>query len=685
MPPKSTWTNNELKKLYELRENGKTWREIGESFPHKSGGSCERKYSRTNWSKFLEDPNARRTNIAKVARWTHDEMIQLDAFIRAGKSYSFIAEEMDRSTISVERQAQQTDWTAWKVIKDIEEDDVKEDGDVLLQRLIDALLTISRHDGDRLRDLKEDYFLSRINLDKDKCFISFKELKEKAFDSLENLGFGNDEEITLGEGTYIVLGDSHGKHTKKDMFSLIRQANKYFKPKKIIHVGHMLDDDDDISYDWGSFKNLIVLAKVEELKILQANRNKFNLSFQIARECVSIGDLSILNQDLIQDFVITAINNVKSDIVGEKAIINSHRQEFFTRCCHEGVSYIASPGCVCERHIVRTVKQIHFLDGKHVKQAFPESFIKYRRQKQMYKYWEYGLLIIKVDAQGNHTVIPCPIRNTPNGFTFAYFDKMITSKGVYNPDKKIFINADSHSNNHDCGVLDIQEQIVKDYKPDVFVNLGDTHNCSSLNHHDMDKGRVIFTDYLDEGAITYYILKRMANWAKKKHIIYGNHERFARDFIGKFPQLAKYLDFPFQCDLAGLGYELTELKDVLKIGDSKYIHGDARMFGAPGAKIEKVARTFGRNTFVGHIHRTEIRFGCYGVGLTGQLDQEYNEPNSSNWVHGIGLCNQYKGKSWSTSIAIIDNICVINKTYKSVKPSNWTLKNYTARLVYDVK
>ena len=687
--PVSLWTNQELTTLYKLRQEGRSFQFISEEInksnkDKKSPNACCRKYSRVNWDIFLSDGKDGQA-VLNGGRWTHDEMIQLDAFIRAGKSYSFIADEMHRSIISVERQSQTTDWEAWRSIKDIEEEEVREDEDVLLQRLIDSILTISRYDKERLNSLKEKYFLSRINLDKEKFFISFNELKSKAFKRLEDIGFGNEEEITLGEGTYIIVGDSHGKHTKKEMFSLLRQANKYIKPNNIIHIGHILDDDDDISYEWGSFKNLIVLSKIEELKVLQANRNRFNLNFKLVRECVNIGDLSVLNQDLNQDYVITPLKSIQSNIVGPKAIVNNHRQEFFTRCCNEGVSYIASPGCMCERHIVKTVKQMDFTDGKHVKQAFPESFIKYRRMKQMYKYWENGLLIVRVDKEGHQTVIPCPIKHTSSGFTFAYFDKMVTSKGVFSPDKKIFINADCHSDNHDCNVLDIQDQIVKDYKPDIYVNLGDTHNCSSLNHHEIERGKVIFKDYLAEGASTYYILKKMSTWAKKIHIIYGNHERFARDFIGKFPQLANYLDFPFQCDLKALGYKMTELKEVLRIGTAKFVHGDARMYGQAGTKIEKVSRTYGKDTFVGHIHRTEIRMGCYGVGLTGNLDQEYNEPSASDWVNGVGFCNQYKGKSWMTSIAIIDNKCILKKVYTPKNPSSWKVKDYTARIVYDVK
>ena len=199
----------------------------------------------------------------------------------------------------------------------------------------------------------------------------------------------------------------------------------------------------------------------------------------------------------------------------------------------------------------------------------------------------------------------------------------------------------------------------------------------------MDRGITITENILEESAKVHYVLKRMALWAKEKHLIYGNHERFAADFVAKFPQFGKYLDFKFLCGTEDLGYQLTNLKNVLKIGSASFIHGDLTMYGQPGSKIEKASRTFGENTFVGHIHYASIRFGSYSIGLAGKLDQEYNEASASTWVHGFGLCNQFEGKSWMTTIPIVKNKCIINKkTYIPKNPKNWDLNKFNVKLQY---
>lgn len=686
----STWTTEELKSIYDLRHKQHfTWKKIATKIKTKTATSIKKKDRRTDWNEFLKDPDAYDRGVSFRRKWSFEEMIQLDAYLQAGQSYDFIAEKLGRSISSVESQAQKTDWKAWKKIKEVSPDgkieSISQDQqESLLDQLIGALLTICRYEFNRLENIKEKDFLVKVNLEKLPIPMSFNDLRAKAREELVILGFGNPETKDLSPGTYVIVGDSHGKHTKKEMFDLIDSVNRFLKPKNIIHIGHILDDDNDISWDWERYNNLLILAKVEELRIVQSQRNKFKFNYDVVRDNLSIGDLVINNQDLITDYVKTSIATLDNQIFDDKVIVNCHRLEFSTRCCNGGVSYFASPGCICENHPIRTVRQINFEDGNVVKQACHDGFIKYRRMKYTNKYWERGLLVVQMDKKKNVTIVPCVIKQTPKGPAISYFDKMITANGVFNPDKKIFVNGDLHCDMHDVNILDIQEQICKDYKPDIHVNVGDTFNYSSLNHHILDRGGVILDKkILDEAAQVNYVLGRCKKWARESYLIYGNHERFAKDFVEKYPQFGQYLDFRFICNLDGLGYKLTQLKDVLKIGSTKFIHGEIKFFGQQGNKMEKTSRTMGKDCFIGHIHRPEIRFGCYSIGLSADLNQSYNETAASNWLHGFGLCNQFMGQSWPTSIAIVDYKCILNgHTYSPLNLESWKMNKYKAHIDY---
>ncbi|TRZ82908.1 hypothetical protein D4R86_01145 [bacterium] len=687
-----TWTTEILQKLDKLRnKENKPWKEIAKVLG-KSENAILRKHARTDWDAFNKKPGTYLKEVEAVRRWNREEMVQLDAFLQTEQcSYAFIAEKLGRSITSVERQAQTTNWEAWRALPNM--DPVTgniggADRADSIQKMVNSINTLTRCEYERLEAISEKTFLEKVNLDKEGLIIPFKELKELATKQLDGMGLGNPECMDLGKGRYVVLGDSHGKYTSKSMFKLLTQINKTLKPDKIIHIGHIVDDDDDISYEWGNFHNLVILAKSEELQVIQNQRNKYNFRYSVVRGVVNLGSLAVINQDMIQDYSKQAMSGLDAEIFEDKAIFNNHRREFFPRCTNEDQSYLASPGCICERHIIKTIKQIDFTDGKHVKQAKPESFIKYRRNKHLCKYWSQGLIVVEVDKEDNHTLIPCPIIKTKKGHTTSYFDKIISSSGVFKPQHKIFVNGDVHSDKHDCSVLDIQEAICADYKPDTHVNVGDTHNYLALNHHVMDRGETIWDQkVLDEAYHTHYVLKRMRKWAKKSYLIYGNHERFATDFVAKFPQFGEYLDFRFLCGVDDLDYDLVNLKGVLKIGPTKFVHGEVSMHGQTGSKLEKASKTFGGTVFIGHVHYPAIRYGCLSVGLSGELNQDYNEPMASTWIHGFGLCNHFDGKSFPTTLAIIKNKILINgKAYiPSKKPQLWKPTSYKAKIVFEDK
>ena len=690
MAKKDTWSKKQLLDLYRYKHNEKkTIREIS-TLLKKTQGAVSKKYKRVDWEAFISDPDLYLSE-GSNKKWTQVEMAQLYAFLQSDKSYGYIAENLGRSYISIERKAQTTNWQAWKAAigENTENpENVPEDEKEIKERFITSLVILSRYDHKRLKNIGEMEFLRKINFDEEALppYITFKTIMDGAKAELDSMGFGNPELTKYKEGTYVIVGDSHGKHTKTNMFKLITHINKHIKPTKIIHIGHILDDDNDISYNWGKIDNLVIVAKVEELQTIQDQRNKFDFNYEIIRGGIQLGnDLLVMNQDMISDYVKTPISNLDSQIFDSQVIVNSHRLELMPKCSNEGPSYLISPGALCEKHINRTIKQIDFEDKKTVKHAYCGSFSKYRRMQHMFNYWNQGMIVVNVARNGDHTPIPCMIKKMGKRYITAYFDKMVTSEGVRNPDKKIFVAGDTHSPNHDSNVLDILEQVCFDYEADVYVNVGDVHDYRCLNHHTMEKGITITENILDESAKVHSVLKRMATWAKESHLLYGNHERFAADFMAKFPQFDKYLDFRFLCGLDKLGYNLTNLKDVLKIGTAKFIHGDVSMYGQSGSKIEKISRTFGENSFVGHVHFPSIRFGSYSIGLSGTLDQDYNEPTASKWIHGFGMCNQYEGASWLTTIPIVDNKCYINdQRYTPKAPKSWDAKKYKVSLVYEM-
>ena len=659
--------------------------------------ACRRQYLRTDWENL--DNNA-----IPPRPWRVEDLVALYTLREeAHLGYKAIGAKLNRAPAQCETKFQHTDWEpilahrsavggGASEINPADADKIKEEN---INQLAMYLVELSRYSLQRLEAMTQDHFLEKANMGRDDLPIGFDSLKEAACKRMNSMGLGYAETKDFGEGTYLVFGDSHGKHTPTKLFALVKQLNSFFKPKAIIHIGHALDDDNDISFIWQDFSNLTILAKREELatlaKVNERLKEKGKKEYDICRGSIQVGDMTVANQDMITDYVLTPIGTIKRQLFPDSVIVNLHRHEFDSRTVSNGHSVIMSPGCLCENHIAKVIKQMDFTDGLQVKMAYPDGFIKYRRMRHMYNFWEQGFIVVHVDKQGNSFPVQCRIRQTSRGFTTSYCGKIIAEDGAHKPDQKIAFNSDVHCRLHDPEVLDVQGQFCADYRPDVFVNLGDLMRNQAMNHHLMAKNGAhmdvktsrLGLKFLDETAHAHWLLKKMRPWGKKYKLTYGNHERFAKDLADRFPQLAEILDFGFTTDLASLGVELTPLKGVLNMGPLRFIHGDFMMFGAKGPRMDKISHTFSQNTVVGHLHYPCVRLGCYMVGMSGLFDQEYNEPLASAWMHGMGCADIFDGKAFISLIHIRDHRTMIGgKIYSPKSPGDWDLPAYNASLSY---
>jgi hypothetical protein len=586
-------------------------------------------------------------------------------------------------------------WQAKKLKKDAE----KRTKEETFQNLVNGLIELSRHDLHRLEHIDEIQFVTSTNAYDQIRDFDFEDIKRFAEAELYNSGLHRQEKMDLPPGTYLVVGDSHGKFTKQGMFDLMGQVMAHLNVDKIIHVGHLLDDDNHINRRWQDFDDLIVLAGSAEArkieKILDGeevdtrledylnlkgidNKDEYreiykpNFDFHVVRKEITIGNVHINNQHMIRDYVKTPISRLDACLFNRSTITNLHRVEMDYRLVDSDKHFVMSPGCLCEKHVIRTIKQIDYTDGGQVKLSYDEGYIKYRRMRHYYDFWQQGMVVVQYDGD-TVTSVPVRIHNIDGEYVTSYGDKIITSSGVTDPDRKIFVNADMHAELHDGKTLDIQEQVVRDYEPDVYVNLGDTANGSALNHHQLDRKEVILDeDIVREFGVVNYIVNRTATWADERYILYGNHERFLRDYTNKCPQLKSLINFAVLSGIEEAGFHLVGLKEVLEIGGMHFLHGDTIFFGKSGSKMERASSSYGPS-MVGHVHYPSSRLECHSVGMSAVYDHSYNEPAASRWTKGFAKCNQYKGHSFVLNYGFNnDRVLIGSKLYTSEDGSSWS-------------
>ena len=511
--------------------------------------------------------------------------------------------------------------------------------------------------------------------------MSFSEVKDLAAEQIVDLGMAYPKTRTLGKGTYVVVGDSHGKRTATGMFNLLKTINSTIRPTNIIHAGHISDDSDEISYWWQDFPNLVVLGMRSELKLLKDQKHQYD----VVMNTVTLGNLTVTNQYDSGDFVKKSVGKIDPMTIPDVTIVNSHRHEMHSHCAYKKDKIVMSPGCLCDRHTIRTSKVLIFENGfPTVRQVHTSGFQKYNKQEQDNARWENGLMIVEVDSDGKTSVSPCRIRKTSLGFTTSFFDKIYGETETKEPDRKVFFNGDLHCVMHDPEILDIQEQFCSDYKPDAHVNVGDVMDNRALNHHMGgtsgpalyygSNGEIEYRKVLPDIAMTRLVLSRMRRWARESYLLIGNHERFASDFTLKVPQLQGLLSVPIMLGTKELDIGVTHLWRTLELDGMKFIHGDVKVWGGSGgSKVDKVANNYGENTIMGNIHYPAIRSGCYSVPMSGKLDQQYNEVEASQWMQGFGYANVFDGQCFVTIVTVMDGQCLVaGNRYAPRNCSSWS-------------
>ena len=705
------WTNEETKRLHSIvaKHGGPSisaFRKASVKL-NRPIGSCERRYSRTPNVTIIDPTNS---------TWTETDTIKLyDMKVRLKMTYAQIASSLNRTPIACERQFQRADWDSLignsksidAAMSKAEEVDLataesirEEASEKHAKFVVNWLVNSVKFDHDKLLEMDKDTFELKLDgvfnfpdakLKREDVTMSFEEIKRMALNEIDRMGGAYQKYAEFGEGTYVIVGDSHGKHTRSEMFDMLKTLDKTLGVDKIIHVGHIFDDEDEISFLWKNrfADKLVVIGVQSELSLLKSQKHQY----EVVRKAVKLGNkVVVTNQYDVGDFVKKSIGRIDTRTLPTVSIVNAHRHELHTHCAYGDRRIVASPGCVCEKHVIRTDKILMFKDGyPTVRKTYPFGFKKYNKQEQDYERWEQGVIVVEVDKNGFASFSHCRVRKTSLGYTTSFFNVIIGSEGISIPEKKIFFNGDMHSIMHDPQTLDIQEQFCDQYKPDTHVNVGDLVDNRSVNHHMggtsgpaffMKKDEVVYRNLLPEIAVSRYIVQRMRRWAKESHLIIGNHERFAADFVLKHPQFKEMLSTEFILGTSEMDIKTTPLKKTLDFGTVRFIHGDIKIWGGFGSsKVDKVANNYDDNIVMGNIHYPCIRAGCYSVGMSGLLDQDYNETDASQWLQGFGYANMFEDQCFVSLVNIIDHKCrIAGRTYVPRDCSSWEMPQFEASL-----
>ena len=552
------------------------------------------------------------------------------------RTKNYCKECMKAKQKNVYRQKQEGTWIPER------EKSKREDSVDMVTKFLDAC----DYDKTLFDSISKSKFKRLFNIEES---FDFTQLKNEALARLEDLGYLNPETITLNDdGDYLIVGDTFGKKTSTAKFKLLQNIASVLDNPVVIAIGHNTDDYNDVSYEFDHFNvPVYFLTIANELKDI----NKFCKQSEycnIIRKEIQIADINIKNQEHITPYVKTAISSLDPMIYSGKCIVNCTRHEYAQRTSSFGESFICSPGAMAKPHVVRVAYKLTLSNGGriNVTPVGRDSFLKYRKNDLDKTLWECGCIIIHV-AGGCTTIELVRIMADEVPSCVLQDGTYLNSKGHKEQLAPTYaVLSDLHSPSYDVDAMcEVYDMIQQNPPESVYIN-GDLMDFRSMNPH--NKYEAAQNDFLEELETTSSLLEALAEYSDIK-VLWGNHEAFMTRFMEQFPQFRNFFNNVIENMINEHADLVTGMdkNDVLKLKDGIIItHGSNNLYGVNGKQIDKIAKSIGRNTIMGHTHTPAIRFGVYCAGCLCDLDQKYNNSVTSNWAQGYILVFVKDGNSY---------------------------------------
>jgi len=242
--------------------------------------------------------------------------------------------------------------------------------------------------------------------------------------------------------------------------------------------------------------------------------------------------------------------------------------------------------------------------------------------------------------------------------------------------EKILFVSDAHIPYHDKKAFNLMLKVMKDFKPDHVIIMGDFIDNFSVSSHSKDPNRALKLDYEVEEAKK--LLKQLSDLgAKNKVFISGNHcDRLERYLQDHAPELFNFISTEKILELEKFGFKYVPYKKHYKLGKLYITHdtGNAGQYA-----VYKALDTFQKNIVIGHIHRTSyvVQGSAHGDTHVGASFGWLGDINEIDYMHrikalrdwslgfGIGFLDSKTGCVYLQPVPIVNGTCVVSgKLYK---------------------
>ena len=244
-------------------------------------------------------------------------------------------------------------------------------------------------------------------------------------------------------------------------------------------------------------------------------------------------------------------------------------------------------------------------------------------------------------------------------------------KGIPSPVKRVLVTPDKHFPLADFAAINVVCKTIEIVKPDIYVDLGDTGEWSSVSVwqwkrkkrppleyqtpliekdiEDVNLGMDIIDESLDKANCTV------------RHFCEGNHEDWLNRFNDENPFLELSVDKAL--NLSDRGYEYHPMGKYLKIGKLYFYHG--HHYGGQYHSKNHLLK-LGVNIMYGHHHDVQQHSvthmdgqkSAWSLGCLKNMSEEKNKwlgNRKHNWSHAFSIVDFFENGYFTVHVLQIIN------------------------------
>ena len=237
--------------------------------------------------------------------------------------------------------------------------------------------------------------------------------------------------------------------------------------------------------------------------------------------------------------------------------------------------------------------------------------------------------------------------------------------------KTAIVIPDQHYPLHDSKAVNCVLKAIRIVKPDLFINLGDVGEWSSVSQWNWRRKKKPPLEWLlpvidKEIQQVNHGINQMDMaldhvGCSERYVLSGNHDHWLNYFVEAHPYLRNYT-FLEACKWEKRGYKCLPHNKPLKIGKLAFIHGAYVCLH----HAKKHLAQYGCSIMYGHVHdiqrfthtRHDNSIGAWSMGCLKKMDAESNEWLSGrlvNWGHAFGIVDWFKNGDFKVEVVEIVN------------------------------